>query len=239
MVALARICVMSLSSILFFSSASIQSESARDTVSPPTAEKQTSPGSTTDNSPVSLRQIGQCPTSPKPTCSDPNCQGPIHIGPMKFRCEATTAISMDGKDVILTGCNCCPEPIMVWCHRNDCRAASGTRRCTTEGLKGCACKTTDDRVEDFRRDFRAEDIPVLAEGEVEEDLIEVNDDGLLDNEPITQSQPVPVTTRSIASIRQSHEITHIGSIPLPTLGFNQQLFHMVTFEKKNGQISAF
>ncbi|PSS28278.1 hypothetical protein M430DRAFT_32711 [Amorphotheca resinae ATCC 22711] len=233
MVALTRSFLTTILSILLFSSASIQSDDARGTVSPPAIEEQLQSLSlsqiNTNNSPIHLHQIGQCPTSPKPVCSDPNCQGPRYICPMQFQCEATTAFHMNGRDVTITGCRCCPLPIYVWCENLDCRAPAGTRQCASDELGGCACDTADDRKERFHREFRVEDIPVLAEGEVEEDLIEVNDDGLLDIDSMTQTRPVTArpdgSTRLSQSV-QEQERRRTGAMVLPTLGSDQQQFRV-------------
>jgi hypothetical protein len=192
MVASTRSLLTTILSLLLFSSASVQSDDARGTISPPAVEEQLqSPSQININySPIRLHQIGQCPTSPKPGCSDPNCQGPRYVSPMQFQCEATTAFHLNGRDVTLTGCRCCPLPLFVWCLNHDCRAPTGTRQCASDELGGCACETSDDRAERFRREFRLEDIPVLAEGEVEEDLIEINDECILDINSVTQTQSV-------------------------------------------------
>jgi hypothetical protein len=50
------------------------------------------------------------------------------------------------------------------------------RQCTSNELGGRACETDNDGAERFQREFRVEDIHVLAEGEVEEDLIEISVD---------------------------------------------------------------
>jgi hypothetical protein len=233
MVASTRSLLTTILSILLFSSASIQSDDARGTVSPPAVEQLQSLSLSqinTNNSPIHLHQIGQCPTSPKPVCSDPNCQGPIYRLPMQFQCEATTAFHMNGRDVTILGCRCCPLPIFVLCRNIDCRAPAGTRQCASDELGGCVCETDDDRTERFYRNFRVEDIPVLAEGEVQEDLIEVNDDGLLDIDSMTQTRSV--TARSDASSTrlsqsvQEQERHNTGAMVLPTLGPDQQQFRV-------------
>jgi hypothetical protein len=146
---------------------------------------------------------------------------------MQFQCEATTAFHINGRDVTLTVCRCCPLPLFVRCLNYDCRAPTGTRQCASDELGGCACETGDDRAERFRREFRLEDIHVLAEGEVEEDLIEINDDGILDINSITQTRLV--TARSDTSPRlfqtvQEQERLRTSAMALLTLGFDQQQF---------------
>jgi hypothetical protein len=175
-------------SILLLSSASVQSDNTRDTVSSSAVDEQLQSPTQIDTSgsPVCLRQIDQCPTSPKPVCSDPHCQGPIYISPMQFQCEATTVSQINGVDVTLTGCHCCPLQLFVWCPNHDCRAPTGTRQCASEELEGCACETSDDRAERFRRESSLIDIHDLAEGELEEDLIEINDDGIWGINSMTQ-----------------------------------------------------
>jgi len=58
-----------------------------------------------------------------------------------------------------------------------------------------------------------EDMPILVGGEIEEDLIEVNDDGLLDVESRTL-----VTPNSTAPTRSYRT----GTMPLLTMGVGQQ-----------------
>jgi hypothetical protein len=207
MVALTRILLATILSNLLFSSGSVQSDGARAVEE----QLQAPPQINTNDSPIRLHQIGQCPTSPKPGCSDPNCQGLSYVGPMQFQCEATTAFHINGRDITLTSCRCCPHPLFVRCLNHDCRAPTGTRQCASDKLGGCACETDEDRAERFRREFRLEDIHVLAEGEVEEDLIEINDDGILDISSITQIRSV--TARSDVSPRlfqtvQERETSH-------------------------------
>jgi hypothetical protein len=240
MIALTRSLLATILSILLFLLASVQSNDARGIVSPPAVEEQLQLPSqiSTIDSPIRLYQIGQCPTSPKPGCSDPNCQGPSYVGPMQFQCEATTAFHINGRDVTLTGCRCCPLPLFVWCLNHDCRAPTGTRQCASDELGGCACETDDDRAERFRREFRLEDIHVLAEGEVEEDLIEINDDGILDINSMTQTRPV--TARSDVSPRlfqtvQEQERHRTSARASPTLGFDQQQFGVM----RDAQVNIF
>lgn len=231
MVASAYGFLTTLLSILLLSSASVQSGDARGIVSPPAVEEQLQSlyQININDSPVRLHQTGQCPTSPKPGCSDPDCQGPSYVGPMQFQCEATTAFHMNGREVILTGCRCCPLPHVLQCLNHDCRAPTGTRQCTSEELGGCACETDDDRAERFRREFRVEDIPVFAEGELEEDLIEINDDGLSDSESMAQTRAVtarPNVSPSLSQTLQEQERQRTGVMALPTLGFDQQQFRV-------------
>ncbi|RFU24353.1 hypothetical protein B7463_g11986, partial [Scytalidium lignicola] len=172
--------------------------------------------------PICLHRVGQCPTAPKPGCSDEYCQGPHHICPTQFRCVATTAFSLEDREVTLTGCHCCPLPLFVRCLNYDCRAPTGTRQCVSEKLEGCACETDEDRAERFYSEFRVQDIPVLAENEVEQDVIEVNDDGLLDAESMMQSQSD--TTRTDVSSHlywtgQEHERYTTSVMARPTIGF--------------------
>ena len=229
MVALSRSLLTTILSILLFSSGSVQSDCARGIVSPRVVEEQlqSPPQINTNDSPIRLHQIGQCPTSPKPRCSDPDCQGLSYVGPMQFQCEATTAFHINGRDVTLTGCRCCPLPLFVRCLNHDCRAPTGTRQCASDELGGCACETDEDRAERFRREFRLEDIHVLAEGEVEGDLIEINDDGILDINSMTQTRSVTassdVSPRLFQTV-QEQERHRTSAMALPTLGFDRHQF---------------
>ncbi|KUJ11327.1 uncharacterized protein LY89DRAFT_242515 [Mollisia scopiformis] len=213
-------------SFFLFSSASTQSHDVDGTISPPTLEGQLQPSQTnTSDSLIHLYETEQCQTSPKPTCSDPNCLGPRYVNPMQYRCVATTAFQMDGRDVTLTGCRCCPIPLYVRCSKHDCRASTGTRQCASEELEGCVCQTIDDRIEAFRS-REGEDMRVLAEGEVEEDIIEVNDDGLFDNERTTQTWPATVSTL-LSQTTEEQERDRTGAVALPTFGLNQQPFRVM------------
>jgi hypothetical protein len=242
MVASTRSHLTTILSILLFSSASVQSDDTRGIISLPAVDEQLQSLSqiNTNDFPIRLHQIGQCPTSPKPRCSDPNCQGPSYVGPTQFQCEATTAFHINGKKVTLTGCRCCPLPLFVRCLNHDCRAPTGTRRCASDELGGCACETDDDRTERFRREFRLEDIHVLAEGEVEEDLIEINDDGILDINSMTQTRSV--AARSNVSPRlfptvQEQERFRTSAMAFPTLGFDQQQFRITRDAQINNLVS--
>lgn len=229
-------------SVLLFSSASVQSDDTRGIISLLAVEEQLqSPYQiNTNDSPIRLHQIGQCPTSPKPGCSDPNCQRPIYVGSMQFQCEATTAFHIDGRKVTLTGCRCCPVPLFVRCLNHDCRAPTGTRRCASDELGGCACETDDDRTERFRRESRLEDIHVLAEGEVEEDLIEINDDGILDINSTTQTQSVGATSNvsfRLSPTVQEQQRYRTSTMAFPTLGFDQQQFRITRDAQINNLVS--
>jgi hypothetical protein len=218
-------------SILRFSSASVQADDGCSTVAQPIIEEQQQslPQTTANDSSIRLYQVGQCPLSPKPECSDPNCQGVVSISPMQYQCKATTVFYVGGRDVTLTGCRCCPLPIFVWCLNYDCRAPTGTRHCISDELEGCACETSEDRSERFWGEFRVEDMPVLSEGEVVEDLIEINTDGDDDVSLISPSASViassDVSTQQ-SRILQEHEAHSTGAMALPTLGFNQQQFQL-------------
>lgn len=171
---------------------------------------------------VHLHEVDQCPAAPKPVCSGPHCQGPLYICPAQFRCEVTTAFLFEGRQVTLTGCRCCPLSINVRCQNYDCLAPAGTRRCASQELERCSSEMYEDRAAQFHREFRVEDMPVLAEREVEENLIEVNDDGLL---PKLSMSPARLdTTRTAASsdrypTTQDHETYATATMAWPTMSF--------------------
>jgi hypothetical protein len=63
-----------------------------------------------------------------------------------------------------------------------------------------------------------------------EDIIEVNDDGLLDNESTTLTQPGarrPGPSRNPHHLVQESATQQTGAMPLPTSGLDQQLLHLV------------
>lgn len=88
-----------------------------------------------------------------------------------------------------------------------CRAPIGTRKCASEELEGCACETTEDRRAEFHRNFRIEDIPILVDGEVEEDLIEVNDDSLFDIQSSTQTTALTSSALNVIFVCPRADIT--------------------------------
>ncbi|KAJ8065257.1 hypothetical protein OCU04_005955 [Sclerotinia nivalis] len=127
---------------------------------------------------------------------------------------------MNGNEVLLllTGCCCCPLPMHVSCLN----APTGTRRCASEELAGCTCETNEDPTARFQRDFQAEGLIILVDGAVEQDLVEVNDDGLLDIQSSTQTLPSitrPTVSAGSYQIKQEHGRYNIGIAAFPTMGF--------------------
>lgn len=180
-----------------------------------------------NDSPIRLHQIGQWPTSPKPLCSDPNCEGFIYVSPVQYQSAATIVFHINGRDVTLTGCRCCPLLYEVWCSNHDCRAPTGTRQSVSDELGGCACETSEDLRERYQRQLEEEDF-VPAEGEVQEDFIDIDDD---DNDVFPMLLTGAVMERfnvstSPSQTLQEQEGYPTGTIVLPTLGFDQQQFHV-------------
>lgn len=160
-----------------------------------------------EDSPFNLYQTGQYPTDPKPICSSEHCQRSHYISPMQFRCQATISFSSEAREVTLIGCRCCPLPMDVYCENGDCRAPVGTRQCVSEQLEGCICETWDDRREIWLRDYPNSEMPVLPEGHIQEDFIEVDDDDYPPYPPI-QSMRTIQTLLTTAGPRASPSLMH-------------------------------
>ena len=86
----------------------------------------------------------------------------------------------------------------------------------------------EDRIERFRRLSRVQEMPVLAEGEVAQDLIEVDDDELLDTVSTTQTPPEAASTAVSSRLYGAGQelARYATSVAVwPTAGFDQRYLH--------------
>jgi hypothetical protein len=140
--------------------------------------------------------------------------------------EATTEFNVNGRNVVLTGCRCCPPIIRVWCPNYDCLAPPGSRQCANVPLERCTCETTHDRIERTHRqdpdnEYAFDDLP-----EWEDDMIEVNDDGYFDAQSSTQTQSVIMSSSHSCQTIQEQQRQSVGIVALPTLGVDREMFHV-------------
>ncbi|KAK8090610.1 reverse transcriptase domain protein [Apiospora phragmitis] len=102
--------------------------------------------STATSPPVRLANVQQCPVSPKPMCDDQTCQSATFLFPMQPR-EPLPRRGRPAPPAHPGRLPLLPLPLHVECTDHRSGAPEGTRVCAGEPLRGCACQTSQDRLE--------------------------------------------------------------------------------------------